>query len=343
MEMKQINKGYTAEEALRGYFRNIGCFAVRGIPFTYKGLDITDVDLWLYIKANTVTSERVCVDIKNKRTPQAMERVLWARGLKEILGVDRALVATNDNRQETRNFGNEHAIGILQGDFLKRVITNFPSTNTITEEELCSQLNVPCVVDPKVNWQKWYKYSKTLLLNNLNFDGCNILLLNCKLLMDEFFAIGTTSVTPLRLLYIMIGYFLICLDFTTRSFFQLEPFSRASILINGFRYGESGQQKTREIVEMASQLLSTVENTDLFTGDRLMIEFERQIFDFNAEILGEYFSKPEPLKNLFPWACNFDLIGYGRNFIQPNEAPSEIKAIIGLLCDLWGYDRKKII
>jgi hypothetical protein len=91
-------KGLVAEEALRCYFRDIGYFAVRGIPLTYKETDVTDVDIWLYVKPTSLTSERACVDVKRKRTPQVMERVLWTKGLKDVLGVDRAIVVTSDDR-----------------------------------------------------------------------------------------------------------------------------------------------------------------------------------------------------------------------------------------------------
>ena len=96
------DKGAVAEEALRAYFCSIGYFVVRSVPFVYKNYEITDVDLWLYVKATSLSAERICVDVKRKRTPQAMERVLWTRGLKDLLGVDRAIVVTTDNRPEIR-------------------------------------------------------------------------------------------------------------------------------------------------------------------------------------------------------------------------------------------------
>mgnify|MGYP006262917289 FL=1 len=44
---QELNKGATAEEALRHYFINQGYFVVRSLPFKYNQIDITDVDLSL--------------------------------------------------------------------------------------------------------------------------------------------------------------------------------------------------------------------------------------------------------------------------------------------------------
>lgn len=343
MDNKTGAKGFTAEEALRGYFRSIGYFVVRGIPLIYKEYDVTDVDLWLYVKATSLAAERTCVDVKNKRTPQAMERVLWTKGLKEVLHLDRAIVVTSDNRSETRNFGAENGIGILQGEFLQRVVTNFRSSDRLTEEEFFFLLKTPCVIDSSIDWCRWFKGIKAKLLDKLNFDGCNSLLLAIKLLINEYLATSNSSKVSVRLLYICLAYFLINLDYTSRSFVQLDTTARSNILINGFRYGEAGRQRTEEIMQMAFQLLSETGKTDLFTDTTLHEEFERQLSEYRSEILGEYFAKSESLKSLFSIACSFEEQAYSKKLLLPNELISEQKAIIGLICDLNGYDRKKII
>jgi hypothetical protein len=343
MVTKSIEKGYLAEEALRSYFLSIGYFVVRGIPLSYRGINITDIDLWLYVKATSLTAERSCVDIKNKRTPQAMERVLWTKGLKEVLHVDRAIVVTTDNRQEIRDFGLEQGIGILQGDFLRRVITSFPQKNRLAEEDFISVLKTPCMIDRNIIWERWFQQIKGKLISNLDFDGCNSFLNAIKLLIEEYIVTNKTSEVPIRLLYVCLAYFLICLDYISRSFYQLEFPARISWLTNGFRYGEAGQQRTEEILKMALQLLTEAGKTDLFTNETLKNEIKNQMSEYHAEILGEHFARPESIKTLFSIANNFEEQAYAKTLLYPHELPSEQKAIIGLICDLFEYDRKKII
>ncbi len=336
-------KGLVAEEALRGYFRNAGYFVVRGIPLVYKRYDVTDVDLWLYVKASSIAAERACVDVKRRKTPQAMERVLWTCGLKEVLGVDRAIVVTSDNRSETRDFGAAHGVGILQGEFLQRVVASFPPGDRLTEEELFTAMKSPCVVDSAVDWRTWFRRVKAILLDSLNFDGCNSFLLAVKLLLDEYVATGRTSEISVRLLYAVIAYLLVCLDYTSRSFVSLDVAARTSVLTNGFRYGEAGRQRTEEIVQMALQLLADAGKTNLFSGNALRDEFDRQASEYRTEVLGEHFARPESLKGLFPAARFFEDMAYAKTLVRPDGAPSEQKAIIGLLCDLLQHDRKEVI
>ena len=343
MVTKTGAKGFAAEEAFRLYFRSAGYFVVRGIPLNYKRYDVTDVDLWLYIRATSLSAERACVDVKRKRTPQAMERVLWTKGLKEVLGLDRAIVVTSDNRPETRDFGAAHGVGILQGEFLQRIIKAFPPSDRLTEEELLSLLKTPCVVNSDLVWRTWFRRVKAKLLNSLNFDGCNSFLLEGKLLLDEYLATGKSSEVPVRLLYAIIAYFLICLDYTSRSVVHLDAAVRTDVLTNGFRYGEAGRQRTEEIVQTAQQLLAEAGKTDLFSGEALRGEFKRQVSDYRAEILGEHFAKTESLKSLFAIARSFEEQAYSKTLLRPHESPSEQKSVIGLICDLLGYDRKTII
>jgi len=342
MVKKTGRKGFAAEEALREYFRSTGYFVVRGIPLVYRNYDVTDVDLWLYVKASSLAAERTCVDVKRRRTPQTMERVLWTKGLMEVLGVDRAIVVTSDNRTETRAFGNTHGVGILQGGFLKRVVETYSLSDRLSEEEFLSILKTPCVIDSDVDWRAWFRRTKARLLHSLNFDGCNSFLLSAKPLFNEFFA-TSGSEASVRLLYAVMGYLLICVDYVSRSCVPLDLSTRATILTDGFRYGEAGHQRTEEVVQMALQLLTDAGKTDLFSGESLRDEFNRQVTEYRAEILGEYFSKSESLKALFPIARGFESLAYAQALQRPNEIPTEQKAVLGLICDFLGHDRKAII
>jgi hypothetical protein len=272
-----------------------------------------------------------------------MERVLWTKGLREVLGIERAIVATTNNRKETRDFGEANGVAVLHGDFLQRVIKNFSTTDRITEEYFLSILNKPCVVDSKIEWRHWYKYLKTILINMLNFDGCNSFLLSIKLLFEEYLATGKSSEIPLRLLYVTISYFFINLDYVSRNIAALKPNARQDFMTDGFRFGESGRARTLEIVEMAQQLITESGKADLFSKTELGNEFERQVSDYPAEILSEHFAKSESLKHLFELARSFESHAYSRVLLQPQHCQSNEKAIIGLLCDFLEVDRKELI
>ncbi len=94
--MKKVNKGEVMEELLRDYFMQAGYYVVRGVPFVYEGFDITDIDLWLYSRTSSISREITIVDIKNKKTPQAIERIFWTKGLAEAVGAGNAIVASTE-------------------------------------------------------------------------------------------------------------------------------------------------------------------------------------------------------------------------------------------------------
>ncbi len=342
MVKNQVNKGLVTEETLRCYFNTIGYFSVRGVPLVYKNYEVTDVDLWLYIKASSLSSERVCVDVKRKRTPQAMERILWVKGLKSIIGVEKAMVATSDNRPETRAFGSLHKIGVLQGDFLKRVNDAYKPKERLTEEELLLKLNTPCIVEPQIKWHLFYINAKAQLIDSLNFNGCNRLLVANETLFKEY-AASNGSEVAIRLLYIITAYVLIMVDFISPNHVPLEASVRKELLTEGFRYGEAGHQKTEESIQMTIDLLNVSGGMDLCSKDLLEEEFNKQVSEYRADVLGEFFSRSETIKNIYNTAKHFESLGYSKKLEHPKDIPSQQKSVIGILCDFYGIDRKEII
>lgn len=344
MAQKDLGKGQAAEEALRGYFLSMGYLVVRSLPFSYKGFDVTDVDLWLYLKASSLTRERTCVDVKRKKTPQAMERVFWTKGLREVLGLDRAVVVTTDNRKETREFGIANGVTVLHGDFLQRVISRYSSNGTrVTEEFFTGELKTPCVMQADVVWPRFYRQVKATLLDGLSFNGCNQFLVQIRFLLEEYLATGKASKASVRLLYLIVAFFLIGLDFASRSITLLDTELRKKSLADGFRYGDAGVERADEIVEMAVQLLVDTAKANLFSRTTLKGEINKQLSEYPAETLAEYFSKPEVLKQLFDQARGFENSAFARELAMPHQCPTEQKAILGLLCDFLKIDRRKII
>src|SRR5690606_10294824 len=130
-----LSKGEYMEELLRNYFLNSGYYVVRGVKYRYESIDITDVDLYLYGRSSSVTRQRINVDIKNKKAPQAFERILWANGVKQLLNFDSCIVATTDYRPVLHKFAQMHSTSVLDGNFLSKLRSNsFP--NRYSEEEM---------------------------------------------------------------------------------------------------------------------------------------------------------------------------------------------------------------
>ncbi|OVE78859.1 hypothetical protein BVY01_04295 [bacterium I07] len=341
---RQINKGEQAEEALRLYFLSLGNYVIRSVPFDYKGFIVTDIDLWLYMKSSSLSRERICVDVKRKKTPQAMERIFWAKGLKEVLSLDRAIVVTTDNRKETRDFGTSHDISVLPGEFLSRVVNRYSiNEERITEETLLDQLRTPCLMCSNISWTQFLKEAKSCLINQLNFSGCNLLLSKIRFLIEEYLASNKSSIGALRLLYLHISYFLIGVDFSSRNLTHLDINSRKLSFDEGFRYGNAGKERADEILRTAMQLLEDTSNSDLFSYSKLEDEIKNQLSEYPAEVLAEYFARSEVMKTLFALAGEFEQNAYAKSIIKPDVCDRNMKSLLGLLCDFLHIDRRKLI
>ena len=111
-------KGSNLEEVVRTYFDRQGFFALRGVSYRYEDEQVTDIDVWLYGRQSASVRTRTIVDVKNKRSPKAFERILWTRGMQLALGCDRAIVATTDRSAKVARFANQQKVALLTKDFL---------------------------------------------------------------------------------------------------------------------------------------------------------------------------------------------------------------------------------
>ncbi len=342
--LKKANKGAMAEEALRHYFLSLGFFVARGVKFHFQGYEITDIDLWLYNKETTLTRDIINVDIKNKKTPQAIERIFWARGLQKILEFNRCIIVTTDKRNTTREFGEMHNVTILDGNFLNRLITNYSESHgLLSEEEISKILDVPSYSNSKLNWLSTYEKCKRNLLDNLNFNGANKYLNVIHDSLEDYLVSSKRSEASLRILYFALSYLMLCIDYKGRLFSSLSAEERKINLIDGFRYGESGKQRANEILKTAITLAEQATRENLFTRSLLEKEIEKELSAYPAEGLASYFSRSDILKFLFDSSKQFHSLALAKNLQTPDLIEPNLKAYIGLVVDHFKIDRKTIL
>lgn len=334
---ENIPKGPAAEEALRNYFLNIGYFVVRGCKFTYNRFDVTDVDLWLYARNSPLSRERVNVDIKNKKTPQALERIFWAKGLQTVLGLDSCVVATTDGRQDVRDFGLQHDVKVLDGKFLARLTKSVKSQqDRISEEEFLRELDDGSLGRLGGNWRGRYELSKSRLLHSLNFDGCNAWLENISLLLSD---IGV-GIPRWRLLYATCAHLLIAVDFILREHVTSDHDQRKSVIDAGIRFGESGKSFTEKVSRMAASLVESVA-AQPGLAKTMQQEFEDQASQVKAEILAEFFARNT--SGFFEHARQLEAAAFAPALPMPSTLPASCQSVIGILADFCGVDRKLAI
>lgn len=298
---------------------------------------MTDVDLWLYARNSPLSRERINVDIKNKKTPQALERIFWAKGLQAVLGLDSCVVATTDSRPDVRDFGLQHDVKVLDGKFLSRLTKSAKSQqDRISEEEFLRELDDGSFGRLGADWQRRYELSKSRLLHSLNFDGCNAWIEDIRLILAD---IGT-GMSRWRLLYITCAHLLIGVDFILRAHATSDHDQRKAIIDTGIRFGESGKAFTEKVSRMAASLVESVA-AQPGLAKTVQQEILDQASQVKAEILAEFFS--QNTSGFFDIARQLEAFAFAPTLKMPSTLPANCQGVIGVLADFCGVDRKLAI
>lgn len=338
----KLDKGSFMEELLKYYFRSLGYFAVRSIKLRFNDMDITDVDLWLYNRKSPISRERINVDIKNRRTPQAIERMFWARGLQNILNLDKCIVVTTDARQTVVDYGEKYGVTVIDGQFLSRLIDKKLTDGWMQDEDLFKPLASSGLDKFMGDWKGRHEYSKSLLLTHLNYDGCNRLIEEINYFINQILLNNINSKLAARLLYLIIAYFLIVLDYLLSNLTMSSKSNIYASMIEGFRYGSSGKVFMSEVVKLAARLAKGYTGGSQNIDDQIRKDVFMASESIPVEILAEYFSTVNVWNNLFAIAKYFLDAGYSIKFSSPNELDAPAKAIVGVFADLLKVQRKQL-
>lgn len=339
----KLNKGEQMEELLRNYFLKAGYYVARGVPFNYEGFEVTDIDLWLYGRTSSVSREVAIVDIKNKKTPQAIERIFWVKGLQLAVHATNALVATTDKRTEVKDFGKEQGILVLDGHFMSFL---FSRSNNIlesrfSEEELFSELEKYTLSKLDGDWKGRVIESKALLAKGLSFDSCNMWLEHGKYFTQQVITKPAHRILAYRLCFLISSYIAISVDYILRELSFSEPHDKEERLNNGFRYGDRGIKGTKNIVNASLALVEQFADNGADISNQVRNNLNDEFSGLPINILSEYFSKNDVGKSLFSISKELEGLAMAKDFSPLSSAKVETRAFIGCLLDYWGIDRRE--
>ena len=237
-------KGYSLEESLRAYFWQAGYFVVRGLPYQIENEDITDVDLWLYERPTAATRRRFIVDIKNKKSPKASERIIWTRGLQAALGVDGAIVATTDNRAGMRRLAKSLGLQILDGEAVSKIgqSEKVDTSDRPTLENLNDAIRAVDAQRRTTDWRIRLHDARSSLLTGLGVQSANRNLSACAYFAEQTALAQPQSEqagTSLRLVYLTSAMVAISLDFVLADQAFRSPDDRKKIIVNAIKFGQA--------------------------------------------------------------------------------------------------------
>jgi hypothetical protein len=338
-----LNKGYRMEESLRDYFLQVGYYAIRGVPFIYENFNVTDIDLWLYTRTSSVSRDITIVDIKNKRTPQAIERIFWVQGLKQAIKATNAIVATTDKRQEVRDFGQDLGVLVLDGSFLDKISNKFSKYESLrlSDEEFYSKINSYDLQKIDGDWKGRISNCKSLLSKGLSFDNCNEWLNHAKFFAEHVITKPKQREVSLRCLYLICSFIAVAIDFLFKDISFLESDERVDLITEGFTYGSRGNDGMEKLLNASMRLVEQYANDGRTISNQVRANIKRQLSELPTNILGEYFSKIEVGINMFKVALELEQLSMHKSFSPHITASIELKSMLFCLLDFWGIDRVK--
>ncbi|THA11452.1 hypothetical protein [Rodentibacter pneumotropicus] len=340
--IRKPNKGARAEELLRFYFLKAGYYAVRSIPYKYEAFDITDVDLFLYSRVSALSREKTIVDIKNKKTPQALERIFWVKGLQAALKMDRSVVATTDTRPAIANYGKEQNVIIIDGNLLKRLEKlSTEYQYRLTDDEFLDLIDKYPFQKLDGGWKNRVMNSKSLLILGMSFDHINFWIDNANFFANQVLYNSNYKQYALRCLYLICSFILIGIDFQMKEISSMEHPARIDFLNEGFTYGAKGKSGTDNIIK---NVLTLIKNTSHGSAlaNQLQESLDRGFEQLNSNILSEYFSKTEISKLLFDLARELEGLAMNKEFIHHSDHPnSAVKGTLFCLLDYWQISRTR--
>lgn len=338
---KKTNKGQKMEETLRIYFLKSGYYVARGIPFNYKDIEITDIDLWLYNRTSSVSREISIVDVKNKKSSRALERIFWVKGLQQAVNATNALVATTDKRQNVKQFGKELDVFVLDGNFLNKIKKyEVQLEERITSEDFYTLLDDYSLGKMDGNWKGRIRESESLLALGLNFDNVNKLIENARFFVDQVLTKSSQKEIALRSFYKICSYIAINIDYLQRDLSFLEDINaRKEALAEGFRYGSKGEENIKQIIDMSLSFVEQYSDNGKVTANQARYNINKELENIQTNILAEYFVNYEVLQCLFKSAILFEELSMNKDFKDHQDSPIEVKGFISVLLDFYSIDR----
>lgn len=337
----KLPKGFEMEEQLRNYFLQSGYFVVRGVPFIYEGFDVTDIDLWLYSRESSLTRSITIVDVKNKKTPQAIERIFWAKGLAKAVKANKVIVATTDKRKEVKDFGFDLDVLVLDGTFLSKLTKSEGFLNNrLSDEEFISEIEKYSLGKIDGDWRGQIIKCKSLLSKEIGFDECNQWLEVSRFFAEQILTKPSQQKVAIRCFYYSISLFCIGVDFVLKELSFLDHDNRVSKLVEGFTFGTKGRDGVAKMLSLSLSLVEQFAPEGKAISSQVRTKVMADFDSLPTNILGEYFSKAEVGKITFSSAKELENLAMSRQFRTHSDSSIEVRSVVGCLLDCWGISRK---
>ena len=326
-------KGANLEELVRTYFAQQGFFAIRGINLRFEDEIVTDIDVWLYGRQSASVRTRTVIDVKNKRSPKAFERILWTRGMQLALDCDKAIVATTYSNPKIIRFAREQNVELLHKDFLVRLQNKIDISGRFTIEQFVNLVNRYSDHKHDGDWLKQLADAKSALVSLHGYQAFNKSIAAFRFFAERVETRPQYKEQALRSAYLTAGLACIALDGALQQSLYEDTATRYQAIADGVTYGDSGSAKVQNSIKTVLDVISTGMENGRVVSQQAKDALNKLFKDIRADIIAEYFSREYNASSLFNVAKELDKCAFSKEKGQNQALSTEAKSVLGVFAD----------
>ena len=334
-----ILKGPALEELVRAYFSRQGYFALRSVPFRFEDEDVTDVDVWLYSRQAASVRIRSIVDVKNKKSPKAFERVLWVKGLQQAMRCDRAVVATTEVSTTLTRFAHTQNITVLSKNFLEKLSKKLDTDERISLEEFIEGVQKYEANKQDGDWLKILGDAKSAVASMAGFPAFNRAMFAFRFFGERVEVRVQHREAALRCSLLTAALACVALDAGLERFVFGDVDQRFNGIIDGVLYGDSGDGKVRTSIFSALEVVAEGLPNGKAIAAQAQDQFNQRLQDVRADIIAEFFMREHNAQHLFNVARELEFAAHTSGDPTRFQLSLEAKSILGVFADFSGIKR----
>lgn len=341
--MKTLAKGAGLEELARAYFSRQGFMAIRSVSIQFEDEEITDIDVWLYGRQGGGVRTRNLVDVKDKRSPKAFERVMWARGMQLALGCDRAFVVTTDNSQKAARFAHQQKVSLLTAGYLRHWAEGDILKDRLSLEELQGNIQTFSGQKQDGDWVRQIAVAKSAIVSLAPFPAFNKAMASFRFFSERAATRPHHREQALRGAYLSAGLACIALDAGLEKLIFEQPQVRQHMIYAGVTYGDAGDNRVKNSINTVLSVISKGVNNGRVIARQAGDALEEMFASIRADIIAEFFSKEQNSSILYGVARELEMRAHARNRDDLTSLSVEAKAALGVFADFVGAKRAALL
>jgi hypothetical protein len=335
--------GSDLEELVRAYFARQGFFALRGVSYRFEDEEVTDIDAWLYGRQSASIRTRTIVDIKDKRSPKAFERILWTRGMQLALGCDRAIVATTDSGPKIIRFAHQQRVALLSKDFLNRLRGKLDLSERMTLEQFLE--NIKSYKDHKQDgdWLKKLSDAKSALISMQGYPAFNRAIASFRFFAERTQTRPHNREQALRGAYLSAALACVALDSALERVVYEDQAARYRAIAEGVTYGDAGDARVQNSIRTVLEVIANGMPNGRVVAKEASGALDKMFESLRADIIAEFFTKEHNAGSLISVAKELDDRAHTINRAKIQSLSVEAKSVLGVFADFVQTNRAPLL